>query len=202
MTQESSEDLKIEGEPISEVSCRFTVDRPMQPDRSYYFANKEQAEGSSLAEALFDVEGVAAVLISHNQITVTKNTAEEWQGIGKKIGDAIRAHHATGKPAVSPEIWEKLPLAEEIRVRVEDVLNTEINPAVAAHGGVISLIDVKENVVYLRLGGGCQGCGMADVTLKQGIETSIRYAIPEVGEILDVTDHASGRNPYYTPSNK
>ena len=161
-----------------------------------------EARASRFADGLFDVEGVAAVLISHNEVTVTKNTVEEWQGIGKKIGDAIRAHHATGKPAVSPELWEKLPSAEEIRARVEDVLNTEINPAVASHGGLISLIDVKENVVYLRLGGGCQGCGMADVTLKQGIEKSIRFAIPEVGEILDVTDHASGRNPYYTPSNK
>ncbi len=94
-------------------------------------------------------------------------------------------------------VWSD-PKADAIQM----VLDNEINPAVAAHGGLISLIDVKENVVYLRLGGGCQGCGMADVTLKQGIEKSIRFAVPEVGEILDVTDHASGRNPYYTPSKK
>ena len=68
------------------------------------------------------------------------------------------------------------------------------------HGGWVELIDVRKNAIYLRLGGGCQGCGAADVTLRQGIERSIRQMIPEVGEILDTTDHAAGRNPYYQPS--
>ena len=75
----------------------------------------------------------------------------------------------------------------------------EINPALGMHGGWVQLIDVKKNSVYLRLGGGCQGCGAADVTLKQGIEKSIRDLMPYVGEILDTTDHAAGRNPYYQP---
>ena len=70
----------------------------------------------------------------------------------------------------------------------------------AAHGGWVELIDVQKNEVFIRMGGGCQGCGMADVTLKQGVEKSIRQAIPEVGAIMDTTDHASGRNPYYSPS--
>jgi Fe/S biogenesis protein NfuA len=68
------------------------------------------------------------------------------------------------------------------------------------HGGFVELIDVKNNSIYIRMGGGCQGCGAADVTLKQGIEKSIRELIPQVGEILDTTDHAAGRNPYYQPS--
>ncbi len=62
------------------------------------------------------------------------------------------------------------------------------------------MIDVKKNNVFIRLGGGCQGCGAADVTLKQGIERAIRDLAPAVGEILDTTDHASGRNPYYAPA--
>ena len=84
--------------------------------------------------------------------------------------------------------------------KVQAVIDTQINPAVASHGGYISLIDVKDNVVYVQLGGGCQGCGMADVTLKQGIETSIKAAVPEITAIYDVTDHADGKNPYYQPS--
>src|SRR5262249_10842326 len=114
----------------------------------------------------------------------------------------IRAHLATGQAAVSDTLRATIPSAGEIRQRVQRVLDTEINPAVAAHGGVIGLIDVQDNIVYIQMGGGCQGCGMADVTLKQGIETAIRQAVPEVGDILDVTDHAAGRNPYYTPSKK
>ena len=89
-----------------------------------------------------------------------------------------------------------------IRAKIQDLLDTAINPAVAGHGGVVSLVDVKDKMVYLQMGGGCQGCGMADVTLKQGIETMIREELPEVVEILDVTDHAAGQNPYSAASKK
>ena len=84
--------------------------------------------------------------------------------------------------------------------KVQQIIDEKINPSVAAHGGNISLIDVKDNKVYLRFGGGCQGCGMVDVTLKQGVEVLIKETLPEIEEILDVTDHADGQNPYYQPS--
>ncbi len=82
---------------------------------------------------------------------------------------------------------------------VREVLDSRINPAVAGHGGHIALVDVRGPRVFLRLEGGCQGCGMADVTLKQGVEAEIKGAVPEIEEILDVTDHAGGSNPYYQP---
>ena len=84
--------------------------------------------------------------------------------------------------------------------RVQETLDKEINPSVASHGGHVSLLEVKENKAYIQLGGGCQGCGMADVTLKQGIEVAILKAVPEIDEVLDTTDHGSGSNPYYQPS--
>jgi Fe-S cluster biogenesis protein NfuA len=79
------------------------------------------------------------------------------------------------------------------------VLDERINPSIASHGGHISLIDVKNNNVYVRLEGGCQGCGMADVTLKQGVEVEIKSVAPHIIAVLDVTDHAGGDNPYYSP---
>ena len=85
---------------------------------------------------------------------------------------------------------------------VQRLLDEEINPAVASHGGYISLVDVQEDIVYIRLEGGCQGCGMADVTLKQGIETAIIREMPDITAVRDVTDHAGGSNPYYQPSQK
>jgi Fe/S biogenesis protein NfuA len=88
----------------------------------------------------------------------------------------------------------------ELKERVQTLIDNSINPAVAAHGGYIELIDVKDDTVYIQMAGGCQGCGAADVTLKAGIERLIKEEIPEVREILDVTDHASGNNPYYSPS--
>ena len=82
---------------------------------------------------------------------------------------------------------------------VQRALDERINPSVAAHGGHIALVDVLEDTVYIRLEGGCQGCGMADVTLKQGIEREIRSAVPSIVAVLDTTDHAGGTNPYYQP---
>ncbi len=84
--------------------------------------------------------------------------------------------------------------------RVQQILDARINPGVKAHGGHVTLIDVQEGRVFLQLGGGCQGCGMVDVTLRQGIEVMLREEIPEITEVLDTTDHAAGDNPYYQPS--
>lgn len=81
--------------------------------------------------------------------------------------------------------------------RVQQLLDSELNPAVAGHGGRISLVGVKDNRVYLTFGGGCHGCGMVDMTLKHGVEARIRELIPEVVEVVDTTDHATGENPFY-----
>ena len=80
---------------------------------------------------------------------------------------------------------------------VHQVIETQINPGVASHGGVVTLADIKGKTVIVQLGGGCQGCGQADVTLKEGIIRMIKEAVPEVEEVLDTTDHAAGENPYY-----
>jgi Fe/S biogenesis protein NfuA len=82
------------------------------------------------------------------------------------------------------------------------VIDDQINPAIAMHGGSAELVAVEEGTAYVRLGGGCVGCGMATVTLSQGIEVAITEAVPEVTNVIDVTDHASGTNPYYEPAKK
>lgn len=89
---------------------------------------------------------------------------------------------------------------DEVALLVQNVIDTQINPGVAAHGGYVELLDVKDNVAYVLLGGGCQGCGLADVTLKQGIEALIKEAVPQIIAVVDQTDHAAGTNPYYRPS--
>jgi Fe/S biogenesis protein NfuA len=86
--------------------------------------------------------------------------------------------------------------------RVQQVITEQVNPAIAAHGGGAELVSVDETIAYLRLFGGCQGCGLAQVTLKQGIERIILEQIPELTQVVDVTDHASGDNPYYESQKK
>jgi Fe/S biogenesis protein NfuA len=98
--------------------------------------------------------------------------------------------------AVTPEVDLSDPLAQ----RVVAVLDEQVNPSIAAHGGRADLVAVENASVYLRLSGGCQGCGMAKATLSQGIEVILREAIPDIAEIVDVTDHADGTNPYYEPA--
>ena len=90
------------------------------------------------------------------------------------------------------------PVAQQLQT----LLDTQINPAIAGHGGWAQLVAVEGDTVQLSLGGGCQGCDMAQVTLRQGIEVAIRESIPEIVNVIDVTDHASGENPYYESSKK
>ena len=91
-------------------------------------------------------------------------------------------------------------MSEDLAAKVQELIDSTINPAVAGHGGFVQLMEVKDNKVYIQMGGGCQGCGAADVTLKAGIERLIKEELPESEEVLDSTDHASGTNPYYTPA--
>ena len=86
---------------------------------------------------------------------------------------------------------------DELSQKVAEIISSEVNPAVASHGGVVELVGVDENKAIIAFGGGCQGCGMADVTLKQGVEVMIKEKVPQIIEVIDSTDHAAGTNPFY-----
>ena len=104
-----------------------------------------------------------------------------------------------------PEVFAERPqvdLTSELAQRVLNVLDDQVNPSIAMHGGHADLVAVEEGVVYVRLSGGCQGCGLASVTLSQGIEVALRDSVPEIVSVVDVTDHASGANPFYEPAKK
>lgn len=192
--------IAITGEPtMNPATCKFIVDRPVYPGKSAYFGNRAAAGASFLARRLFEIPEVENVLIAENQITISKSGADRWPDIGKRIGTKIREHLRSNDPAVDEDYVGTLPGESEIRRKVQDLFDREINPALGSHGGWVELVDVKGNSVYVKLGGGCQGCGSARMTLKMGIEKVIREKIPEVGEILDATDHSAGSNPYYQP---
>jgi Fe/S biogenesis protein NfuA len=99
----------------------------------------------------------------------------------------------------APKLKGAVPGANSSMVeRVQHVLETEINPAVASHGGRVSLVEISaEGEVVLQFGGGCHGCKQVDVTLKNGVEKTLRERIPEIVSVRDSTDHASGASPYY-----
>ena len=93
-------------------------------------------------------------------------------------------------------------LSGSVAERAVQVMNTMINPAIASHGGRAEIVAVEDSTAYVRLGGGCQGCGMASVTLSQGIEATLTQMVPEIAKVIDVTDHAGGDNPYYEAAKK
>ncbi|MBI5214195.1 MAG: NifU family protein [Ignavibacteriae bacterium] len=189
-------EIAIQAQIISDDACQFIVDRAVA-DGSMYFDGIDSAQGSPLAEKLFEIKNVDGVLISNNVVKISKLGFEPWMPIAKQVGTLIREQIQSGVPAISDEMFAQLPGEDVIREKVQKLLQVEINPSVESHGGFVSLADVRKNDVYLVLGGGCQGCGMANQTLRSGIEKLIRVHIPEVGAIIDVTDHQSGTNPYY-----
>jgi Fe/S biogenesis protein NfuA len=128
---------------------------------------------------------------------------EKLEGSSLSITDDGLAMNNPNTPA-SPTLGAPPPgeLSGPLADQIQQVLTEQVNPAIASHGGMAELVSVDGSVAYMRLGGGCQGCGMAAVTLKQGIERILLEAIPEVTEVVDVTDHAGGDNPYYQAAKK
>lgn len=107
----------------------------------------------------------------------------------------------------SPEVpgmgpMPDLDLDDPIVAKVIEVLAVQINPQIASHGGMAELVALEGSIAYLRMGGGCQGCGMAAATMSQGIEVAILDSVPQITEVVDVTDHAGGTNPYYQAAKK
>jgi Fe/S biogenesis protein NfuA len=140
-------------------------------------------------------------------IIVRRADADKLRGATINLGDdPINPGLAIDNPnnPVSPAMpsADRAQLSGPLVEQVQHVLEHEVNPAIASHGGAARLISVEDDTVYLELMGGCQGCGMATVTLKHGIERIITEAIPEIARVVDVTDHAGGSNPYYQQAKK
>ena len=139
-------------------------------------------------------------------VIIAAKDKDKFDGASLNLSEDLNSLEIDNPNTPSPNILntsEPIPeLTGELAEKVQTILDQQINPAIASHGGVAKLVNVEGNDIYLQLGGGCQGCGMAQVTLSQGIEASLREAIPEIGNIIDATDHASGDNPYFAGSKK
>jgi len=205
----NANEIRITAEPIDNQRCKFVVNVPVLAGGVRRFTSPDDTKGSPLAEAIFAIPGlgVSEVIVSGNIVTVSKTSAEPWQAVGRAVGSAIRSILMENVPAVAPAARPATgdPSAvtdDALYEQVAKVFDAQVNPMVARHGGHVELIDVQDAVVMLRMGGGCQGCGMADVTLRQGIEGMLAQLVPEVRGIVDITDHTSGANPYFQASKK
>ncbi|HUJ73252.1 MAG TPA: NifU family protein [bacterium] len=190
-------------------ALKLQVNRLLLPlGQKRTFTDPSQAQDAPLAQALFAIGGLQSVEIDSAFVTVLMAEDADWDPIMERVPQVLKAHLESGQPAVlAPEApvrrykfgFQQVPSRtrdDQLRM-LQEFFDTEVNPAVAAHGGHFTLLDVKDNRVFVELGGGCQGCGQADVTLRMGVEQRLREIMPEMVALVDVTDHAAGENPYY-----
>ena len=125
------------------------------------------------------------------KVIVDKDSLEDLEGATVDFKeDSYQRGFAIDNP--NP-VWK-----DAVAQNIQELLDSKINPGLAGHGGFVALLDYKEDTAYIGFGGGCQGCGMVDMTLKHGVEAMILEEIPAVKQIVDTTDHRAGENPYYT----
>jgi Fe-S cluster biogenesis protein NfuA len=177
--------------------CRFIVNRTLHIGTAT-FDNQAQTQQSLLAQKLFEIEGITRVQLIGHLLVLSKAPEQDWPDLSKRVEAILEAFLVSGFALSQEQVEDRMMLmGRGTKEKIQYLLAHKINPGVAEHGGFVELIEVKDNNVYIRLGGGCQGCGAADFTLRQGIEAIIRKDVPEILQVLDVTDHAAGTNPYY-----
>lgn len=177
------------------------------------------AGGEYTYDVYFDVVDAAAAedaVIHHDDLTIVIPSESIGRLTGATLGmsrdllnpglSVTNPNRPTPPPSPSPAVGAAAPpvgdLSGDVAQRILQVLDRQINPSIASHGGRADLVAVENETAYLRLSGGCQGCGMASVTLGQGIEVAIKDNVPEITNVVDVTDHAQGANPYYEAAKK
>ena len=191
--------IHITAEPQTlPYNCLYRVDRNLFVGTLYISDPEVAKEAAPLIAAIMDaVEGVRGVRISQSEILVTMNTEpSDWRSVARETGATIRNFLQEGHRAVSEGALEMLTGNDDVRKRVQIVIDEQLNPNLASHGGWVEIQASDGVEYYMTMGGGCQGCGSAAATMRQGIESSIRNEVPEAGGIHDATDHAAGQNPY------
>ncbi|NNK47452.1 MAG: iron-sulfur cluster assembly accessory protein [Gemmatimonadetes bacterium] len=176
--------LADESEPLA-VRIEVLDSSPLAPQ--YDLALIEESEKES-DDQIYE-QGGFEVVIPRSSVDLLQGATVDW----------VESMQGSGFKVVNPNI---VPIGEgaatgPLADRVKQVIETSVNPAIASHGGSVTLVEVRDDVVYLEMMGGCQGCGMAAVTLAQGIRRIIMESLPEVKDIVDVTNHDAGDNPYY-----
>jgi NFU1 iron-sulfur cluster scaffold homolog, mitochondrial len=189
--------IRSEVDPRNPDVCRFTSERTLHIG-TRTVRNMNDAEGIPLAQELMRLPDIRRLQLIGHLLVVTKTPQSDWAKITREVEEILAAFLVSAL-ALKPEdvLDQMMIVGRSTREKVQYLVDTQINPGVAAHGGAVQVIDVTDGVLYLQLHGGCQGCGAADFTLKQGIEQIVRKAVPEIQSIVDVTNHSAGLSPYY-----
>jgi len=182
--------------------CRFTAEMTLYVGTKT-IANVDEAKGLPLAERLLCIPGIAKLQLIGHLLVVTKTLDRQWSELATEIESVLTAFLISGLALTANEVNDRMMLiGRSTKEKIQYLIDTQINPGVAEHGGFVRVVGVNGDTLYVKLGGGCQGCGAADFTLRQGIETIIKGSVPEIREIVDVTNHSAGLSPYYKRPNQ
>lgn len=189
--------------PLDDRNCHVVLSARVPSEDEGVFTSRDAAAGHPVTQALFCVRGIVSICIDGGDITVTKDSPTPWDELEKPIRYAVatavaRMERAAQTGAAAGELLNDQQMYDLIQL----VFREQINPSVASHGGMIELLDVQDAVATVRMSGGCQGCGMATVTLRQGIETTLRQLVPGLAGLTDITNHSAGTNPYFAAAKK
>ena len=185
-----------DGEPEPETLALW-VEVNGEVNGAYTYLMEFRARSEFDDDVLVEQDDDLAIAIPADSVELLRGATLAFSG-----GMVMQNPNRPLPPAARVAQVPQADLSGEVPQRVIQVLDEQINPAIASHGGFAELVAVEDSIAYLRLSGGCQGCGMAAVTLSQGIEVAILDTVPEITEVVDVTDHASGTNPYYEAAKK
>jgi Fe-S cluster biogenesis protein NfuA len=199
----SAEPVRItafEPPPRAEL-CRFRMSRPVMPGASDAFSSLEEASGHPLFTALLRIPHVHSVGVEHDLIVMAKpDRSVPWEPLMAAAREAITAWFESGlAPEIAVIAEGDVEAESALAVKVRRVIEEIVNPGVAVHGGEVELVEVRGSRIFVRLGGGCQGCSASELTVRNGLTMAVRNAAPEVTDIVDVTDHSAGESPFYSP---
>jgi Fe-S cluster biogenesis protein NfuA len=196
MSDVSRQRIRAQGSVQDADLMGFVLDAPVTGNRKHMLRG---CDSTPLSDALFALADVQEVTVSHETIWVRKVPDADWTTLKPAIAGAIRSVLNATEFPLGPQM---MPDDDTALLRaVSDLLERQVNPSVAAHGGHIAVERVERNSVYLRMSGGCQGCAASSATLREGVERMLRAALPQITEIIDLTDHDSGTNPFYAKAN-
>ena len=197
----SHEEIAIDYDMPQDTSavCFLTLDRALAQGGTRYYESPDDArkDGLPTVVALLALPNIVSVLVRSHVLVISRDDGN-WEEI---VPMALQTIRETLRPVEPKEVEEKrdrTPEEQELREQVQALMDSRINPGLASHNGFVELMLVDNNDLHIKMGGGCQGCSSASFTLSQQVATMIREEIPRVEQVIDVTNHADGENPYYT----
>ncbi|HET7322151.1 MAG TPA: NifU family protein [Longimicrobiaceae bacterium] len=184
----------VDAQVVQDPALRIELERdqasPLARNYSIALVDREDRQKTEIAINVDEIR----VFLNLDTSNLLSGAVIDW--VEENGSSGFRVTDPNARPPVKRPASE-LPLSGPMAERVQMVIDEVINPGIAAHGGFVELVDVSDDTLYLRMGGGCQGCAASAATLRMGIERMVRQEVPEIENIVDVTDHASGVNPYY-----